>query len=55
MKEHFKPVYPAETFAAADITTVFDEGQRSKSNEHSDRLAHNENSRKTEKTQETES
>lgn len=54
-REHFKAMYPAETFGFADINTVFDEGKRSKSKEHSDRLCNNETSQKTEKTEEFES
>ena len=43
MKHHFKPVYPAEIFDPDD-----------KSREHTDRLQHNENSRKTEEIEENE-
>ena len=53
--QHYKPLYPAETFAFSDIDTVFDESQRSKSMEHSDRLINIETSRKSEKIEETES
>ncbi len=54
-RQHYKPLYPAETFGIADINTVFDESQRSKSREHTNRLINNKNSQISEKTEETES
>ena len=54
-KQHFNAAYPAEVFGIADINSVFDEGQRSKSKEHSDRFINNKISQKTEKIEETES
>ena len=54
-RQHYKPLYPAETFGFADMNTAFDESQRSKSKEHSDRFVNNKTSQKTEKIEETES
>ena len=54
-RQHYKPLYPAETFGFSDINTVFDESQRSKSVEHSGRLINIKTSQKSEKTEETES
>ena len=54
MKHHFKPVYPAEIFDPDDIGETFFESQKSKSREYTDRLQYNENSRKTEKNEESE-
>ena len=53
-RQHFNAGYPAEGFGLADITSVLDESQRSKSREHTDRLQYNENLRKTEKIEENE-
>lgn len=54
-RQHYKPLYPAETFGFADMNTAFDESQRSKSREHTDRLINNKTSQKSEKTEEFES
>ena len=54
-RQHFNAAYPAEVFGIADVNSVFDEGQRSKSKEHSDRFINNKTSQKTEKIKETES
>ena len=53
-RQHFNAGYPAEVFGIADITSVLDESQRSKSKEHTDRFVNNKNSQKTEKIEETE-
>ena len=52
MTEHYKPVYPAETFGFMDTERAFEENRRSKSKEHTERLCNCENSRKTEKIKE---
>ena len=54
-RQHYKPLYPAETFGFANINTVFDESQRSKSNEHTERFTNIKTSQKSEIIEETES
>lgn len=51
-RQHYKPLYPAETFGFDDMNTVFDENQRSKSREHTDRLINIKTSQKSEKIEE---
>lgn len=50
-KVHFSLRYPADTFGAQVMGAgdIFDESQRSKSQEHSDRLLRNEKTQKIEK------
>ena len=56
-KNHYSLQYPAETFGADVMGTVdpFSESQRSKSQEHEDRLLQTEKLQKITKTQEIES
>ena len=56
-KNHYSLQYPAETFGAdiMGIVDPFAESQRSKSQEHTDRLFQNENFQKITKSEENKS
>ena len=54
-RQHYKPLYPAKTFGFSEINTVFDESQRSKSMEHTERFTNIKTSQKSEKIEENKS
>ena len=54
-RQHYKPLYPTETFSFEGLNTIFDESRRSKSKEHTDRFINIKTSQKSEKIEENES